>query len=80
MIFSLISLLISDEISRGEAGLGGGAQTGAAGEFQFENLMRDERSQHLFPCQALDPNNAPGWDILEQTKSFTGLGFELKII
>ena len=22
--------------------------------------------------QALDPNNAPGWDILEQTKSFTG--------
>ena len=31
-------------------------------------------------CQALDPNNAPGWDILEQTKSFTGFRFELKII
>ena len=26
-----------------------------------------------FTLQALDPNNAPGWDILEQTKSFTGL-------
>merc|ERR1719411_835614 len=29
---------------------------------------------------ALDPNNAPGWDILEQTKSFTGFRFELKIV
>ena len=31
-------------------------------------------------CQALDPNNAPGWDILEQTKSFTGFRFELKTV
>ena len=26
----------------------------------------------MIQFQALDPNNAPGWDILEQTKSFTG--------
>ena len=36
----IVIFLFSDEISRGETGLGGGAETGTTGEFQFEKKRK----------------------------------------